>query len=108
MKTHKIGSAIVLPLTYAASIDVTLTESVTLATLSLTGDATIDLDAESKCSPGDQVVFKLTADGTDRDVTFGTGFTGPVNTVTANKTDVVTFIYDGTGFIQTSAAVQID
>lgn len=108
MKTHKLGSSTLLALTYAAAIDVKLTESVTVATLALTGDTTINLDSESQPSVGDQVTFKLTADATERDVTFGTSFTGPVNTVTISKTDVVTFIYDGTGFIQAGAAVQID
>ena len=58
--------------------------------------------------PGDRLILKLTADGTTRVVTFGTGFksTGTIS-VTASSLFVVTFIYDGTNWVEASRTTAI-
>lgn len=97
-----------MALVYAATIEVLQEESLTVADVTLTGDTTINLDADSLSSPGDKVIFKMTASAADRTVAFGTGFTAANAVILSGKTEVQEFVYDGTGFIATAAPVQID
>lgn len=108
MKTYEIGSSTLLTPAYAAAIEVELSESRTIIDLSLTGDATLNSSADSKPSIGDEVIVKAASDGTARDVTFGTGFTGPVLAGVISKTKTQAFVYDGTSFVAVGAPVQID
>lgn len=107
-KTFKIGSSTAVALAYAASIEINPTESRTIATVDLTGNATLDLGADAKPQVGDELIVKASSDGTARDLTFGTGFTAPVLAGTINKTKVISLVYDGSTFIASGAAVQID
>lgn len=65
---------------------------------------TITLHADSTVQAGDLVTFNLANDGTQRVVTFGTGFnaSGTV-TGTINKTISITFKHNGTAFIECGA-----
>lgn len=77
------------------------------ASTTATGNRTINLDINDEVGVGAMIVAKLKTTGTET-TTFGTGFTAPTLTGVAGKTKVVSFIYDGTTFIQTGTAVQLD
>lgn len=66
----------------------------------LTGAVTINLTIDAQVTPGAKLHLKLTADGTGRAVTLGTGFAGLASiTVKASTTACVSFVYDGTAFV---------
>lgn len=108
MKKYKIGNAVAFALAYAASMKVVVEESVSVVSISLTGAATLAIDEKSKPSPGDKLILKVSSDGTARDLTFSTGIKAPVLAGVINKTKVIELVYDGTSFIATGAAIQID
>ena len=55
---------------------------------------------------GDEAVYVLSADGTTRVVTFGTGFTSAGTlSVTASKNATITFVFNGTTWQEVSRAV---
>lgn len=93
---------------YAAAIEIAVNEFQTQVEISLTGAVTLTADIASYLKPGALVHFKLTADGTNRVATFGTGFLAPALTVVANKSHGVTFWYNGTTLTQLGAAVQLN
>lgn len=108
MKTYKIGSTTTLAIPYAAAMSAKVSNSRTIIAIALTGAGTLNLDAAAKPQIGDEMIVKASSDGTARDLTFGTGITGPVLAGAINKTKVQSFVYDGSAFIATGAAVQID
>jgi hypothetical protein len=107
-KKYQIGSSTAITVAYAATMEINPTESRTIATIDLTGAGTLDIGDEATPQVGDELILKVSSDGTARDLTLGTGITGPVLTGVINKTKVQTFVYDGSNFIATAAAVQID
>jgi uncharacterized protein (AIM24 family) len=82
-------------------------ESREIVEIDLTAAATINVDTAIS-TIGDEVVVKVSSNNTARDLTFGTGITGPVLAGVINKTKVQSFVYDGSAFIATAAPVQID
>lgn len=107
-KKYKIGSSEAQTLTYAAEVNVLPVESKTIATVALTGDMTLNLDSAAEPVIGDELILVAASDGTARDVTFGTGITGPVLAGVISKTKVQSFVYNGTAFVAIGAPVQID
>lgn len=107
-KQYDRGRAEVQSYSSAAAISAKITAGLTVVEVSLGEAATINLDNESTPFPGAEVVVKAASDATGRDVTFGTGFTGPVLAGVANKTKTQRFVYDGTSFIACGAPIQID
>lgn len=83
------------------------TETREIVEIALGEAATINVDPDLS-TVGDELVLKVSSDGTGRNLSFGTGIAGPALTGTANKTKVQKFIYDGTIFIATAAPIQID
>lgn len=107
-KTFKIGSATAETLAYAAAIEINPTESKTIATVALTGNATLSIGATAKPQVGDELIVKASSDGTARNLTFGAGFTAPVLSGTINKTKLQTLVFDGNNFVASASPVQID
>lgn len=93
-------------LTLALEVD-NLVEFVTIDSTTLDTILTINVADVSSVRTGAELYIKATADGTDRDISFGTNITGTDNTVTANKTDVLYFIFDGSAYLLVSSN-QID
>lgn len=95
-------------LTYAATISAAPTQEITKYELALTGAATINADKTATYAV-DELTFILTADGTNRVVTFGTNFVsaGTV-TVVASKSATITFIYSSVmdSWVETGRFVQ--
>lgn len=89
-------------LTYSTTITVaTDNYTLTYGTLSVTGTATITA-TETNSIVGDQLYLQVTADGTNRALTFTGGITAATYTVTANKTVLLGFVYSGTQWMATS------
>lgn len=85
---------------YGATLAVTLTNKMTiLKPGTLTGAMTINLTIDSSFKGGEELLVELVADGTNRVVTFGTGFLMVALTVTASKTFAIQFTFDGTQFV---------
>jgi len=113
------GDASVFTVPYAANIALELfnTKSyVTVEQLTGVSDISVDFSQEPNKSlyVGSELSITLTADATNRDVTFAAGFQtdqtvapGGVITVTANKTVKTFFEYDGTAFVLKSV-ISID
>jgi hypothetical protein len=73
----------------------------------LTGALTLTA-ATTLSNIGDTLVFMFSADGTNRVVTFSTGFavTGTL-TVTASKLATASFVFNGTSWVEVSRAVTV-
>ena len=95
-----VGSTV----TYGATINDTVgMHKRSIRSVALTGDATINIAAASgeTIEIGDEVMYKLANDGTQRTVTFGTGFKASGTVAgTINKTINITFVYDGSNFVE--------
>ncbi len=93
----------------AATINLVALHARTIVKQAVGAAMTINIDV-TKCEIGDELTIYLVNDGTQRVVTFGTGFnaSGTV-TGTVDKTIVVRFQFDGTKFIEVtrSAAITI-
>lgn len=89
-------------LTYSTTITVAPDNyTLTYGTLSVTGAATITA-TETNSIVGDQIYLQVTADGTNRALTFTGGITAATYTVTANKTVLLGFVYSGSQWYGTS------
>ena len=108
MKKYQIGSTVAFTIAYAATMTANVNESRNIITIDLTGAGALSLNPESKPQVGDEIILKVSSDGTARDLTFGTGFTAPTLAGVISKTKVLCLVYDGSNFIAKSAAIQID
>lgn len=80
------------------SLDVVNTETIAdLGTLSAAGTLNLAVDAEVEA--GSRLTVRVKSDGTARDLTLGTGFTGTTIAGTINKTKVASFVFNGTTFL---------
>lgn len=108
MDRYQINNSVVVAVAYAAVMSITVAESRTIIPIALTGAGTLNLSADSKAVPGDEIILKVSSDGTARDLTLGTGFTAPVIAGVISKTKVQHFVYDGSKFVPVAAAFQIN
>ncbi|MFA9212484.1 MAG: hypothetical protein ACEQSR_01370 [Candidatus Methylacidiphilales bacterium] len=98
------GDADVSNCAYAAVMSKTVENSETVLTVAqMTGAGTLNLVLGTRIRAGHNLTVKVSADGTNRVLTLGTGFTGNAYTVTANKNAVLSFKYDGSKFVNTAA-----
>lgn len=105
---YPFGAALFNTVASAATIALDVENSLQHTTIALEEAATINVTPAAGLEPGAILVLKVSSDGTARDLTLGTGITGPALSGVINKTKVVSFIYDGSNFVQMAAAVQID
>jgi hypothetical protein len=77
------------------------------ATVSATGNRTINLTLDTNLEPNAEILVLSKTDGTETTV-FGTGITAPTITGVAGKTHSQLFKFDGTAFYPAGTAVQID
>jgi hypothetical protein len=77
--------------------------TLTYATIALDTNVVINVDVDNSIV-GDRIVFHATADATARTLTFGSNITGTDEEVAATKTELMEFIYNGTGFYQVAEA----
>jgi len=102
------GDADVQALDDGATLALEVNNTKTIATVSLSQAATLNVTPNAELPAGSELHLKVTSDGTGRDVTLGTNITGPTLSGTASKTKVATFVYDGSAFLQSGAVVQLD
>lgn len=91
--------------TLASADTVTVTPNnltLTYVTLSLDTNVVVNVDV-SNSIVGDRIVLDLTADATDRTVTFNEHIKGVAETITATKNELIEFIYNGTEFKEVAA-----
>jgi predicted polyphosphate/ATP-dependent NAD kinase len=97
------------PAAHAATVAVTITNAKTFLTLpTMTGAVTVNLTIDGDLEAGAELILRAKSDGTARDVTPGTGLEGPVVAGVINKTKVARYVYDGSKFVNTALALQID
>lgn len=103
------GKADHLTPAYAASIDVTVNNSLTvLEPAVLTGDATLNLTVSDETEVGALLQLKVRATTNGFDLTPGTKMVGPAIVGVAGKTKTQLYFFDGTNYVASGAAVQID
>lgn len=99
------GDITVLDVASAATMDADeIKNSETNINISeMAANGTLNLTVNSAVRAGANLTVKAISDGTGRTLTLGTGMMGVAFAITASKTAVLTFKYDGTTFINTSA-----
>lgn len=94
------GAADTLSKAYAATIAQTIDNSKTILTIGqMTGAATLNLTVDAAVQAGNELIIKTSVDGTNRVLTPGTGMTGLAQTLTANKSYLLKYEYDGSSFV---------
>ena len=100
---YPMGAADQQSKAYAAVISATILNHLTaLVIAQMTGNATVNLTVDSQMKVGAEVNIEVSADATSRTLTPGTGMRGNSVTVTANKSLLVCYYYNGTDFIHKS------
>lgn len=85
---------------FAAAITLIIDNTLTYVTIDqLTAAITINVTPLAEQAVGDKLHIVTSADGTNRLITWGTGFTGVAYTNTASKSFIHDFIYDGATFV---------
>lgn len=102
------GAPEVITLESAATLAVTAQNSTTIVKVDLESAATLNVTPDAQLPIGSRLTISASSDGTARDLTLGTGITGPVLEGVINKTLVAEFVFDGSAFLQAGASVQID
>lgn len=98
------GKADAPVITAAPVISLPINNSLTVATISQLGSAaTVNAVVNPDTEVGARINIKTSADGTARQLTFGTGFQAVNYTVAANKTATLSFLFDGVSFVSTGA-----
>lgn len=83
----------------ASPIAVTIQNQETVLPIAqLTGNATLNLTIGAGLRAGANLTVKTSVDGTNRTLTHGTGLTGLAQTLTANKSYIMRYYFDGTTF----------
>jgi len=97
------GNADVQTKSYAAAIAITAENTKTIVNIGqLTGGLALTVVPDPELKKGAELLVKLQSDGTARDTTLGSGFTGVTVAGVINKTKYATFIYDGSTFVNTA------
>jgi hypothetical protein len=76
-------------------------------TVPATGNRTLNLTVAASVSAGARLFVKSKTAATETTI-FGTKMQGATITGVAGKTNVVSFFYDGTNFVEAGAFIQID
>ena len=100
---YPFGKADEQSVTAAATMAATINNSETYITIStLSAAGTLNLTIGSGVRTGDKLYVRTTSDGTARTITFGTGFLAKALAGTISKSNLSTFIFDGTVFVNVS------
>jgi hypothetical protein len=95
---YQYGTRHAVALTNAAAITVDPAgNTLTYATVTIAQATTLNATV-TKCRVGDIIYLQVTADGTNRVLTYTGNIVGVAYTVTASKTFVITLVYNGSKF----------
>ncbi len=87
---------------YAAAIAIAVKAKKTYVTVAqMTGALTLTVTANAAVPAGAELFVELPSDGTARDTTLSTGFSGATVAGVISKTKVATFVWNGTAFKHT-------
>ncbi|HRG59854.1 MAG TPA: hypothetical protein PK323_12935, partial [Bacteroidia bacterium] len=96
---YPMGAADQQSKAYAAVIAATITNHLTaLVIAQMTGAATLNLTVDAQMKVGAEVNIEVSADGTNRAFTPGSGMTGNAVTITASKNMLLCYYWNGTAF----------
>ena len=91
---------------YAAAIAAEIKNTKTILTLAqMTGNATLNLDVHAEMKKGAALHVKVSVDGTNRTLTPGTDMTGVATVLTANKSYMLTYVFDGVNFVHSATQI---
>lgn len=94
---------------YGALIAATIAAKNTQITIAqLTGAATLNLTIGISVPVGAKILAFVSSDAIGRTLTLGTGLVGPATVITASKNVAIPFEYNGTNFVQTAVAIQLN
>lgn len=96
---YPFGPATEYTATSAATIALDVNNTMTVVTVSLDTNTTVNLTVSEETRTGSMLYIKATSDGTARSVTPGTGMTGTAISGTISKTKMLSFVYDGATFV---------
>jgi len=105
-----MGEADVVALTAAGDQDITISDDMTIldgVTVEATADRTLNLTVGAGIEKGAKVFIKTKTNGTE-DTIYGTGITSANLTGVAGKTFTQEWTFDGSVFLPTGEAEQID
>lgn len=101
---YPFGKADVRSITSAATMAVSVENQETQITISqMTAAGTLNLDIDAEVEAGAELTIKVSADGTGRTLTFGTGMLGVAVAITASKTQIIHCKYMGGVFVVLSS-----
>lgn len=95
-KQYKFGYR-AAPVTVTSALTVSVTPVTTFNQYELVADTNITVNVvKTYAVPGDLVTFKIKGNTRNRTITYGTNIEGAAQTITANKTVMYLFVYNGT------------
>jgi len=107
---YPLGKAETITATAAATVAVSINNQKTKLKFSaaLAADMTLNLTVGGNVEEGAELTIVALSDGTARDITLGTGMSGPVFAGVISKTRVTKYEYWGGAFSPVSAALTLD
>ncbi len=101
---YPLGVADSLAAAYAATIAASIDNNETVLTIAqMTGAATLNLTVNAEMPVGSNLAIKVSTDGTNRVLTHGTGLSGLAQTLTASKSYIIVYKFDGTNFVHVAS-----
>lgn len=100
---YPVGAATIETVAYAATmalVEPVFNNKSLVEVGQMTGNGTLDLDLDAELREGADLYLKVSADGTERTLTLGTGTDGSTVVVPLNTTVNVHLYFDGTQFVQ--------
>jgi hypothetical protein len=100
------GKADVQVVASGAAIPVTITNMLTLLTIAqMTAAGTLNLTNSAELRVGARLLIKVSVDATGRTLTLGTGLSGNAIAMTASKSYLIEYFYDGTNFVHVGTQI---
>lgn len=110
MPNYPFGASETIALSATGAQAITVINLLTIidgVTTQATGNRTLNLTIDTELKAGARIIVKSKTAGTETTIA-GTSMVAPTVTGAAGKTKCWELVYDGTNFVATSTAVQID
>jgi hypothetical protein len=110
MPNYPFGASETIALSATGAQAITVINLLTIidgVTTQATGNRTLNLTIDTELKAGARIIVKSKTAGTETTIA-GTSMTAPTVTGSAGKTKCWELVYDGTNFVATTTAVQID
>ncbi len=101
---YRSSAAALFAVAFAATMTTEVWNEKNIVTVgNMTGAGTLNLEVNERTTAGDLLIVKASADATGRTLTFGTGFTAVPYAIASSKSVAISFVYDGSKFVQVGA-----